>query len=389
MMLIRTRRGMVAAVLLTILGVLATPAWAEPQQADQKKPEPPPKIQMAILLDTSNSMDGLINQARTQLWKVVNEFAQTKLAGREPVLEVGLYEYGNDGLPAAGGHVRLVVPLTGDLDKVSEELFALKTNGGHEYCGQVIDQSVRELAWSTSKKDVLCIFIAGNEPFTQGKVSYREACKAAANKGITVSTIFCGDHGEGIRTNWADGAKLADGSYLSIDQDRAVATVTTPQDKELARLSAELSKTYVAYGAAQKRGELAERQQAQDANAARSAPAAAAARAAFKASKHYRAAGWDLVDGVSEGKVKLEDVKADQLPEELRKMSLAERKQYVAKMAEKRKAIQQKIRQMTADRDKYVAAERAKMAPAAARAAEKSFDAAVIRTVKEQAAKKK
>ena len=34
-----------------------------------------PVVQLAILLDTSNSMDGLIDQARSQLWKVVNEFS--------------------------------------------------------------------------------------------------------------------------------------------------------------------------------------------------------------------------------------------------------------------------------------------------------------------------
>ena len=32
-------------------------------------------IQMAILLDTSGSMDGLIEQAKAQLWKIVNELA--------------------------------------------------------------------------------------------------------------------------------------------------------------------------------------------------------------------------------------------------------------------------------------------------------------------------
>jgi len=31
-----------------------------------------PLIQIALLLDTSNSMDGLINQARSQLWAIVN-----------------------------------------------------------------------------------------------------------------------------------------------------------------------------------------------------------------------------------------------------------------------------------------------------------------------------
>jgi len=35
-------------------------------------------IQLALLLDTSNSMDGLIDQAKSQLWKIVNELATSK-----------------------------------------------------------------------------------------------------------------------------------------------------------------------------------------------------------------------------------------------------------------------------------------------------------------------
>ena len=33
-----------------------------------------PKIQAAILLDVSNSMDGLIDQAKNQLWNMVNVY---------------------------------------------------------------------------------------------------------------------------------------------------------------------------------------------------------------------------------------------------------------------------------------------------------------------------
>src|SRR3989304_8235899 len=92
-------------------------------------------VQLAILLDTSNSMDGLIEQAKTQLWKIVNEMARSKRDGENINLYVALYEYGNDGLSAEEGHVRLISPLTNDLDKISEELFKLRTNGGSEYCG--------------------------------------------------------------------------------------------------------------------------------------------------------------------------------------------------------------------------------------------------------------
>jgi len=335
-------------------------------------------------------MSGLINQARTQLWKIVNELAKLELAGKTPTLEVALYEYGKSSLPAADGYMRRIVPLTDDLDKVSEELFKLTTNGGSEYCGQVIDLATRELQWSQSEKDLKCIFIAGNEPFTQGPVDYQQACRKAAETGITVSTIFCGNHEEGIRTQWEHGAKLADGAYCSIDHDRAVATINTPQDKELAKLSAELSDTYVPFGQEEKRREAAERQKAQDANAAKAAVAAAAARATFKASGLYRAGDWDLVDALKDGKVKLEEVAPEQLPEPMREMTVAERKAHLEKLAEKRAKIQTEIKELTAARDKYVAKEQARMAaeaPAAA-APEPALDRAIIEAVQQQAGKK-
>ena len=87
-------------------------------------------IQMAILLDTSSSMDGLIDQAKSQLWKIVNELALSKKNGISPKLEVALYEYGNDNLPKSKGFIRLVSPLTTDLDLISEKLFSLTTYSG-------------------------------------------------------------------------------------------------------------------------------------------------------------------------------------------------------------------------------------------------------------------
>src|SRR5437867_6396589 len=132
-----------------------------------------PLVQVAILLDTSNSMDGLIDQAKSQLWKIVNEFINARQNGRRPELQVALYEYGNNGLSAASGYIRQVQPLTSDLDKISEELFKLKTNGGEEYCGWVIKAAIENLTWSKSGADFKAIFIAGNEPFTQAPVDYR------------------------------------------------------------------------------------------------------------------------------------------------------------------------------------------------------------------------
>lgn len=342
----------------------------------------PPRIQLAILLDTSNSMDGLINQARTHLWKVVNEFATAKRGGLSPELQVALYEYGNSGLAAQEGHIRQVVPFTTDLDRISKDLFALTTNGGEEYCGWVIERAVSDLKWSDQQKDLKCIFIAGNEPFSQGPKDFRKSCKAAADKGITISTIFCGDTNEGVRTSWADGAKLADGTYVSINQNEVLPAIASPQDKELEQLSAELNKTYIPYGKADKRRDLAQNQLAQDANAAGAAPGAAQARASVKASRLYRNADWDLVDGLKEGVVKkLEDVKEEDLPDELKKLKPEERKVYVEKKAADRKLLQEKIKELSGARDKHVDEELKKVRASAVN----TLDRAIIEGVRKQA----
>ena len=141
--------------------------------------------------------------------------------------------------------MRVVLALTNDLDRVSEELFALRTNGGQEYCGWVIQDATGKLAWSDSGADLKAIFIAGNEAFTQGLTDYRAACKGAIQKGITVSTIFCGSHAQGISGMWKDGAVLADGSYLNIDQNQRIVSIAAPQDKEIARLNVEINATYI------------------------------------------------------------------------------------------------------------------------------------------------
>ena len=102
----------------------------------------PQRMQVALLLDTSNSMDGLIEQAKSQLWSILVTLSQTRKDGKAPKLEMALYEYGNDGLPAVSGHVRQVLPFTSDMDEVSDALFQLTTNGGQEYCGTVIQKSL-------------------------------------------------------------------------------------------------------------------------------------------------------------------------------------------------------------------------------------------------------
>lgn len=371
-------------ILLTGLAMAMTSAALakDTNATEPAQPAKKPLVQLAVLLDTSGSMDGLIDQAKSQLWKIVNEFLKARQEGQAPEVQVALYEYGKSSLSPQSGWIRRIQPLTTDLDALSEDLFALKTNGGDEYCGWVIKDAVNELAWSDDPKVYRAILIAGNEPFTQGPVNYAEACKAAIAKGIIVNTIHCGSEAEGISGKWQDGALLADGKYLVIDQNRTVVHIEAPQDKELARLSADLNQTYLAYGAAGHAA--AQRQAAQDANAATLAPASGAVvqRALTKASVNYFNGNWDLVDATKDSQFKLEEVKTQDLPVEMQKLNPGERREYVEEKARKRAELQAKIQTLNSEREKYVA-EHLKQ-----QAATNTLDAVVIATVREQAAKR-
>lgn len=167
------------------------------QQIDRKH-----FIKVALLLDTCNSMDGLIDQAKAQLWEIVNELSYAKYRNDHPKLQIALYEYGNDRLSSRHNYIRKILSFTDDLDDVSKELFSLTTNGGQEYCSAVIQESLEKLDWGTDDDDLKMIFIAGNEPFDQGKVNYKDATMNAKEKGVVVNTIFCGDYNYGISSYW-------------------------------------------------------------------------------------------------------------------------------------------------------------------------------------------
>ena len=377
------------AVLLCLVPVGASaqvaPEAAEPSKIAAPVPEPieRPVIQIAILLDTSGSMTGLINQARTQLWKIVNELATTRRNGLQPQLEVALYHYGTPSLGSRTGYIKQLLPLTRDLDAVSEKLFALTTNGGDEYCGHVIQTATNELKWSSSPDIYRAIFIAGNEPFTQGSVNYRKACKAAIARGIIVNTIHCGDEAAGIDGKWKDGALLADGSYMCIDQNQKIVHIPAPQDHQIAELGVKLNATYIAYGAA---GEASfARQARQDANAATASPSAAVQRAVTKSQGLYENAGWDLVDAMEEKDFDLSKVADKDLPENMRSMTPAQRTEHIATLAARRADLQKQINQLNAARQTFVAQKRKEMA---AETGAKTLDEALLSAIRHQAAQR-
>ncbi|MFK7908984.1 MAG: VWA domain-containing protein [Akkermansiaceae bacterium] len=371
----------ITSVAITMAALTLQPAMAD--KAEAKKPEQA-KVQIAILLDTSSSMSGLIEQTKTQLWKIVNTFIGAKQNGQVPFVEVALYEYGKSSLSKEEQWIRQIQPLTRDLDEISKQLFALSTQGGSEYCGAVIQRATDDLKWDNSNKVYKAIFIAGNEAFTQGPINASDAVKSAISKGVIVNTIHCGSEQAGISGGWKNGAMLADGRFLTIDHNRAVVHIEAPQDADIVKLNTELNKTYIAYG---KRGASKMRDQAvQDTNAAAKAESGAAVqRAVTKGSQNYCNTSWDLVDACKQKDFDITKVKKEDLPKELQAMTMDQRKEYVAKKQKHRDAIQAKILELNKKRIAYVSEKRKEMAE---KEGKTTLDEVVAQTVRAQAEKK-
>src|SRR6218665_1815091 len=252
------------------------------------------KIQVALLLDTSSSMDGLIDQAKSRLWNIVNTLTTLKYEGKTPDIEIALYEYGNDGLSAKSNYIRQITPLSTDLDLISEKLFSLRTNGGSEYCGAVISDATKQLTWSKSNNNMKLIYIAGNEAFNQGGINYKEAISDAMRNDIYINTIFCGNQQEGINSFWKDGADVGKGKYFNIDSNQAVQYIATPYDVRISECNVRINDTYISYGT---RGyEKKMNQATQDQNAQGVSAANYAERAVSKSKAVYKNDSWDLVD---------------------------------------------------------------------------------------------
>lgn len=316
-----------------------------------KKEHTKTKIQVAILLDTSGSMDGLIGQAKSRLWNIVNTLTTLRFEGEAPQIEIALYEYGRYTIKDEN-YIRQITLLTSDLDLISEELFSLTTGGSEEYCGAVILDAVKALDWGNNESDMKLIYIAGNEEFDQGSISYREAISAAREKNIYINTIHCGDERTGIEDLWKDAATRGKGAFFNINSDARIRHISSPYDEKINECNEKLNKTYIGYGNlgfSKKANQIA-----QDENAKMVSEENYTERAVSKSKEIYKNSSWDLVDKVKEDKNALSKIKEEELPDELKNKSKDEIAKVVKEKEDQRKEIQKEITELAKKRQEYI-----------------------------------
>lgn len=337
-------------------------------------------VKIALLLDTSNSMDGLINQAKSQLWDIVNEFTRAKCGNSSrPELQIAIYQYGNDDLSYREGYVQQVLSFSSDLDEISEKLFSLTTNGGEEYCGEVIQTSLNQLEWGKNPDNLKMIFIAGNEPFTQGKLNYKDAASNAKKSDVIVNTIFCGSYEQGIETDWKTGAQLTGGEYMAIDHNREVVHIETPYDNVIIKLNSRLNRTYLGYGSLG--ASRVEMQSIQDNNALAMEAEVAVKRAVSKSSRLYSNKNWDLVDAAEDEDFDITKLNKANLPAELKDKSEKEIAAHIETKRKEREQIQIEIADLNQKRQAYISKNQNEDSKG-------ELESAMLKAIKKQAALK-
>lgn len=338
-------------------------------------------VQLALLLDVSSSMDGLINQAKSELWNIVIEVSKASKNGQASSLEIALFEYGRSTNDRNKGYIKKHLDYTNNLDTISKVLFSLTTNGGDEYCGMVIDDALKQLQWRENDSIYKVIFIAGNEPFNQGPVNYSGPCQQGAEKGIFINTIHCGDSLTGVRTFWKHGAELGKGEYFFINSNLVKTDIATPYDSLINIYGDSLNNTYWNYGSY---GTTAKAMQLEEDTKAKSYSKTGNVKRQIAKSKGnvYKNDKWDVVDANLSDSFWLMKTDEKALPVYLQGKSLTEKKLIIDSLSKERVRLSNTIGELGKKRDEYIKTN------TTTDSKEKTLGDALIEVIRRQAGKK-
>jgi Mg-chelatase subunit ChlD len=343
------------------------------------------KIEVVFVLDTTGSMSGLIEAAKEKIWSIASSLAQAESA---PEIRMGLVAFRDRG----DAYVTRVTPLSSDLDSVYATLMDYRAGGGGdtpESVNRALHDALHRIVWSDEQDAYQAVFLVGDAPphmDYQDEPRYPQIIADAKSRGIVVNTIQAGA-AKATAEEWRKMAALGEGEYFRVDQSSGSAVaIATPYDEKLARLSEELDGTRLYYGdgetRAQKEAKLAATRKLHDA----ASTASRARRAVFNSSDSGEAnllGDNELVDDVASGRVDLDEISTEELPEPLQAMAAPAAKALVMQKAEQRQKLQSEIRRLSQQRSDFL-----KKQVEESGGAEASLDDRLYGAVREQAAAK-
>ena len=348
--------GTAAAVGMNLVAERSAAVPLVPANGSQQVIASQPKVEVVFVLDTTSSMSGLIDAAKNNIWSIASSMAS---ADPEPDMRMGLVAFRDRG----DAYITKVLDLSQDLDSMYVSLSNFKAQGGGdgpESVNAALNAAVNNVSWSQDENTYKVIFLVGDAPPHMDyadEPQYPAIIQQAKAKGIVVNCIQAGDQSN-TRKIWQQIASLNQGEFFQVEQGGNAIAVNTPFDDKIAALSRQLDATKLFYGSEEKRRKMAAKEQASRELFA-SVPAAIQAK---RAEFNTKAAGADnlfadseLVEDVVSGRVELDSLAAESLPEPMQGLDKEEQKKLVQTTAEKRKQIQEEIARLGKQRQDYIA----------------------------------
>ncbi|MEN3931591.1 vWA domain-containing protein [Microvirga sp. W0021] len=359
--------------------ILSGPAHSEPANNSAQVNG----VEVVFVLDTTGSMNGLIEGAKRKIWSIANTIVDQNPDAK---IKMGLVAYRDIG----DDYVTKSFNLTTDIQGIYANLLTFEADGGGdapESVNEALDVAVTKQDWTSesSQQNVKrIIFLVGDEPphmdYKHDR-KYPVVLKDATQKGIIVNAIQVDGTTETTRY-WKEIAKLGNGKYIAIPQDGGkVVDIETPYDDEIIQVQAALNNTVLAYGTKTRKVAVENKKDAY--RAATKSSAAEMSKYVNKSSKGAAVVTGkgDLVADMNKG-LKLETIPEQELPEVMQKMDVEKRAIFIQEQNAKRIELAKTLKEKVEKRDAYVLEQKAKMQKAGK--TKDSFDTVVEKMLSEQ-----
>jgi hypothetical protein len=313
------------------------------------------KIQVVFALDATGSMSGLIGAAKEKIWSIAGSLAQADPA---PAIEIGLIFYRDRG----DQFITKRVALSGDMDDVYEQLMQMTADGGGdspESVNQALNEAITKFKWDTAGSTYKTVFLVGDCPphmDYRDDVKYPLSCKLAAQKDIVLNTILMGDNYSAKKV-WRDIAQCNQGSFTQVNMDANDIQVNTPYDDQIAQLSDRLDDSRIYYGNAEEKTAYSAKLSKSKYISSNVSSNVKAQRAEYNTTKAGKGAYYgkqELLENYRDKSVSVGSIKTEELPDEMKTMTVAEREAYLKKKVAERDSLNKELAKYVKLRQEYI-----------------------------------
>lgn len=311
-------------------------------------------VELVFVVDTTGSMGGLLQGAKDTVWTVVSELAAQE---PRPEVRVGLVAYRDRG----DTYVTRQVALSNDLDAFHASLLELRAEGGGDHpeaVNQAMDEALNQMAWTQEPGVYRAIYLVGDAPPHQyaDEPPADATARAAKERGIVVNAIQCGST-HAPMADFVAVAQAGGGGFTTVAADGGTVAMAAPMDEELAALNALLVETAVPYGEATERDKVT---RSLGRTLSMKLESVASRLSVMNKARKLSSSGTDLVEGLETGELAWSEIEDTKLPADLQGLADDELRAAIEARKIERERLNARIEALVAERDAWIAEERAR-----------------------------